>query len=70
MSAVSVDRVPHFQVCAKFVLSMVFVVVAEVSEESEMNAPLPQPVQVPVTIMLPTVVVPDIAALPAMFTLP
>ena len=63
VSAVSLESVPHAQVCAQLALSMLLVVVAEVIEERA-ALPLSQPIQVPVTVMLLTVVVPARFVLP------
>ena len=45
VSAVCVDSVPHVQVCAMLVLSMLFVVVAEVRAESALEPAAQQPMQ-------------------------
>ena len=42
---VAVESVPHFQVCALLVLSIVLVPVPEVMDESDAAAAPPQPVQ-------------------------
>ena len=77
VSAFCVDNVPHFQICAQLLLSILFVVVAEVRPDKETLFAVPplHPVQVPVTVMLFTVVVAENDAfvpvrLPVTFTAP
>ena len=60
----------QFQICAQLALLMEFVAVAAVRPESERLAVPLQPTQEPVIVTLFSVVVPLIAALPAMLTLP
>src|ERR1700728_1460264 len=68
--AVCVESVPHSHVWAKLLLSMVLIASAEVRAESALLAPPVQPVQPPVMVTLLSVVVPLIAALPLISTLP
>src|SRR5271154_2565256 len=60
--AVCVESVPHAQLCANNVLSIEFVAVPDVIDDSAVV--VPHPVQVPVIVMLFTVVVPERFVLP------
>src|SRR5690242_16513541 len=62
--AVCVLSDPHCQAWAKFVLLIVFVASAEVMADRDVSAPATHPLQVPVMVMLLTVVVPANDVLP------